>query len=141
MYYVIDFHYFALYTSIPYFTNTKSIPMKPLAKLFIFNLITILTVSLSAQDIYFTISGEYNNTKVSIDSLLFENLSNNSSLLFSNLPIQDEYLINLSKQEIEESTGIRTMKNISSFTMVKCIPGEFLNRNYVDRVKSHLEAK
>lgn len=59
-------------------------------------LILFLVYNLNAQDLIYTISGEIENTKTTLDSILIENISNSTRLLFDDLPKeQTEYKINL----------------------------------------------
>ncbi|MBN2699163.1 MAG: T9SS type A sorting domain-containing protein [Bacteroidales bacterium] len=91
-----------------------------------------LVFKLSAQDVVYTISGEYEGNNIALDSILFENLKNGTSLVFDNLPVQNDYIINLTKQEHQGSTGINLYapadKNIC---VVKNVPGQIhLKCNY-----------
>lgn len=69
----------------------------------IFMLLIICTVK--GQDLIYTVKGEYNSNPLSLDSILIENLSNGTRLLFGNLPIQPDYKINLSSGVQEGPTG------------------------------------
>jgi hypothetical protein len=93
-------------------------------KLAIFILLLNITVILFGQDILFTINSEKDWQDSYLNSILFENLSNGSSLLFEELPDQDGYIINLSKQTLDITTGILDIHADESFKIVKSIPGE-----------------
>ncbi|MFC0878136.1 RagB/SusD family nutrient uptake outer membrane protein [Saccharicrinis sp. FJH2] len=72
----------------------------------ILNLILLCCVySISAKDIIYNISGSEGINKTSLDSIRIENLSNSSMLVFNDLPIRDEYLINLTEQKLDFNTG------------------------------------
>ncbi|NLU38984.1 MAG: hypothetical protein GXX78_08855, partial [Bacteroidales bacterium] len=51
----------------------------------------------NAQDIIYTISGEINSQKTSLDSIAIENLSKQSTAGFGNLPVRDDYRISLTR--------------------------------------------
>jgi uncharacterized protein (TIGR02145 family) len=87
---------------------------------FIFAISTIF-----AQDLIYTLSGELNQQKTSLDSILVENLTNNSRILFDSLPQYNVYNINLSKNSLAETVGIYNSKNTTGFRVVKNIPGMF----------------
>ena len=87
---------------------------------FIFAISTIF-----AQDLIYTLSGELNQQKTPLDSILVENLSNNSRILFDSLPLYDVYYINLSKNTLGETVGINNTKNTTGFRVAKNIPGMF----------------
>lgn len=71
-----------------------------------------------------TISGEYNDVKVPLDSILIENRSNNTTLFFGNLPEQNDYQINLSKNALSGITSINLIKDNEAFTVTRNIPGK-----------------
>lgn len=81
--------------------------------------------SVFAQDIIYTISGELDNQKVPLDSILVENLSNNTWITFNNLPEEEYYQINLTKKSYWGATGIDFREsNPSGFTEVVNTPGK-----------------
>ncbi len=81
--------------------------------------------SLSAQDIIYTVSGELNKSKVPLDSILVENLTNNTWITFNNLPDELYYQINLTKKAYWGTTGINHLQNnMSGFTESQNMPGE-----------------
>lgn len=98
--------------------------MKTLFKNFLVIAFAILVNSLSGQDIFYTISGEIDEQKVGLDSILFENLQNDTRLLFDNLPEQEDYVINLSTQTHWGSTGVDDLEFENGFNIVKNTAGE-----------------
>lgn len=98
--------------------------MKKLSKQFLIIAFTIIVNSLFGQDIIYTISGEIDEQKVGLDSILFENLQNNTRLLFDNLSEQEDYVINLSTQTLMGSTGIDNLQFENGFDMLKNTAGE-----------------
>ena len=58
---------------------------------------------LNAQNLVYTVSGEYNNEKVALDSIIIENVTNNSRIVFGDLPVQNLYEIDLTEWK---TTGI-----------------------------------
>ncbi len=68
--------------------------------------IVCLTTGLVGQDVIYTICGEKDGQTTYLDSMLFENLSNGTSLLFDELPNQDYYDFNLSTQTLGIATDI-----------------------------------
>ena len=85
-------------------------------------------VSATAQDTRYIVRGkvvvsENDTTQTPLDSILFENLTNGTRLLFNSLPDQTEYTINLSTQSIDNTTGIFNKKTGSSFSLICNIPG------------------
>ena len=89
------------------------------------NLITIVAMCLfsvlnaKAQDIIYTISGEVENQKTPLKSILFENLTNDTRLIFHNLPEQEEYVINLNAQQILNGTGINENRYLANWQVSK----------------------
>lgn len=113
---------------IPYtkFKQPKLPAMKPKIKYLACIFISAISISISAQDVFFTISAEYNNTKVSVDSISFENISNNTKISFTALPEREEYEINLTTQEVVEPIGMPLLRHESAYRIVRCIPGELV---------------
>lgn len=98
--------------------------MKTLFKNFLVIAFAILVNSLFSQDIFYTISGEIDEQKVGLDSILFENLQNDTRLLFDNLSEQEDYVINLSTQTHWGSTGVDNLQFENGFNIVKNTAGE-----------------
>jgi len=69
-------------------------------------LVCLFLGTLHAQDLIFTIRGEYDNQAVSLDSILVENNTNGTSISFYDLPERDDYRINLTKKVLDGSNGI-----------------------------------
>ncbi len=74
----------------------------------------------TAQDIIYTISGNYNESKTPIDSITIDNLTNGTRISFTDLPEHDFYQINLTKNsywgtvdvfDIEEASPFRIQQN------------------------------
>ena len=84
-----------------------------------------LVFVLSAQDVIYTVSGELNNEKVSLDSILVENLTNKTWITFSNLPDELYYQINLTKKSYWGTTDVNSFQNnFSGFIESQNMPGE-----------------
>jgi hypothetical protein len=78
------------------------------------------------QDIIYTISGEINNQKVPLDSIMVENLSNNTWMTFNNLPSEQYYQINLTKKAFWGTVGINEVNNGTGFIEVQNLPGSII---------------
>ena len=96
--------------------------MKYLVRLFLAAAIFPYRVAI-AQEITYTVSADLNNQMVSIDSILFENLSNNTSLWFKNLPVQEDYIINLTLKKLESTTGVFSNKSEEQYRVLRSYPG------------------
>ena len=93
-------------------------------------LVFILISENTAQDLIYTVSGILDNEKIALDSILVENLSNNTRLLFGPLPSQDEYRINLSKKVLTSVDGMEVEG--PAFSVAQNYPGTLklrYNRN------------
>lgn len=87
--------------------------------------------SLNSQDIFCTISGEIDNQKVGLESILIVNTTNNSQLLFENLSEQSDYVINLTNKALWGSTGLSDYQFENGYKIVKNTFGELIiNVNY-----------
>jgi hypothetical protein len=96
--------------------------MKNLAILILLINVTFL---LQGQDINYTLNCEKNGANTNLDSILFENLSNDSHIIFGALPDQRSYVVNLSSQKIEINTGLMNFIDEDQlYKVVKNIPGE-----------------
>jgi uncharacterized protein (TIGR02145 family) len=100
--------------------------MKPSIRLFVLLILSFFSLSNFSQDILFYISGEYKSEKIAIDSIHFKNFTNKTSLKFTALPVQDEYVVNMTTQEIVDPTGIPTIDKGSGFKILRCVPGELV---------------
>ena len=100
--------------------------MKTTSRLFFLLVVASFSLSGFPQDIFFNISAEYKNAKVAIDSIYFKNFTNKTSLKFTQLPVKEEYVINMTTQQIIEPIGIRTIEIGSGFKIMKNIPGELM---------------
>ena len=78
------------------------------------------------QDIIFTISGELNNQKVPLDSIMVENLSNNTWMTFNDLPDEQYYQINLTKKAFWGTVGTNDFNSGTGFIEVQNLPGSLV---------------
>lgn len=92
--------------------------MKKLTLLFL-----LLPVFLNAQDIIYTVSGDYNGGKTPFDSIMVDNITNGTSISFSNLPEHDYYQINLTKNAYWGTVSVFDIEEPSSFTLLENSPG------------------
>ena len=90
-----------------------------------------LTIAIYPQDIIYSISGEYNEQKIPIDSIVVINYSNDSKIVFDNLPEKEIYHINLTKKSLWDVTGIPNVILPSIFNVSQNSPG-FLKISYND---------
>jgi len=94
-------------------------------KLLLLILLINVTCLLHGQDIIYTVNCEKNGVNTKLDSIKFENLSNDSHIVFGELQDQTNYAVNLSLQQIETNTGFLNLINEDqTFKIVKNIPGE-----------------
>ena len=84
-----------------------------------------------SQNLIYTVSGEMNATKVALDSILVENLTNDTQILFDNLPIRDYYRINLTKNILDAPVGINQVEKAASFVVAANSPG-MITLNYLE---------
>jgi len=80
----------------------------------------------SGQDIIYTISGELNNNKVPLDSIMVENITNNTWMTFKDLPELNYYQINLSEKTFWGTVGINDLHAEPGFIEVQNIPGSLV---------------
>lgn len=78
---------------------------------------------LNAQDIIYTVCGKHNQSKIPLDSILVENISNGKSLTFRNLPEGDSYLINLTKNTFGGTVDVYNLMKSEPFQVMGNIPG------------------
>ena len=101
-----------------------------MTKLITLVLLIYFTPLVHGQDIIYTINYEKDGTNTNLDSILFENLTNDSRITFGALPEQDYYVVNLSSQEIEINTDlIDFVDKGQMFELIKNIPGEISIKN------------
>jgi hypothetical protein len=105
-----------------YFSTTLIIHQ--MKKLILIASIIFATSTVFAQDVIYTISGEINQTKTPLDSILVENLSNGTSSLFDNLPEHDFYQINLTQNAYWGTVGISDINQSPQFAEVQNLPGK-----------------
>ena len=89
-------------------------------------LLMILAIStIMAQDLIYTISGEINQSKTTLDSVLIENLTNDTRILFDGLPEHDYYQINLTKNAFWGTVGVNDiLENDVAFEVLTNVPGQ-----------------
>jgi len=76
-----------------------------------------------AQDLIYTVSGEIEGNKTSLDSILVENLTNDTRILFDNLPVLDYYQINLTQNAFWGTVGISNLEKNPVFDVIENRPG------------------
>ncbi len=77
-----------------------------------------------SQDLIYTISADIEEQKTALDSILVENLTNDSWIIFSDLPHLESYRINLTKKELLGNTGLAGFNRSSGFIEYENRPGE-----------------
>lgn len=85
--------------------------------------LVFLSLPVMSQDIIYTISGELNNQKVSLDSIMMENLTNNTWMTFKDLPDEQYYQINLTKKAFWGTVGVNDFGIGAGFIEVQNLPG------------------
>jgi hypothetical protein len=75
------------------------------------------------RDLIFTISGEVDQQKISLDSIQLEDLSNDQRILFDNLPVMDYYQINLSQNVLWGNVNARSTAMKQEFVETINLPG------------------
>ena len=84
----------------------------------------VFVYSLSAQDIIYTLSTTRDGKTFAIDSVLVENLSNQTEIMFGNLPSGlPEYNINLTQKAFWGATGIQKQSADKGFFVGRNTPG------------------
>ncbi len=76
-----------------------------------------------AQDIIYTVSGDYNGGNIPLNSIIVDNITNGTSITFSDLPENDYYQINLSKNAYWGTVDVFDIEKASSFSAVQNEPG------------------
>jgi len=92
--------------------------MRTLSRYFLTLVFSLIFTTLIGQDIYYTISGEINDQKVGIDSILFENLENDTRFLIDNLSEQSDYEVNLTTQTLSGATSINDFAFENGFSLL-----------------------
>ncbi len=94
-------------------------------KLISISLMFIFSVSIvRSQDIIYTISGQFDEENISLDSILIENITNGTEFLFDDLPENPDYQINLTEKQYWGTTGINSLKEDPGFVVLRNIPGK-----------------
>jgi hypothetical protein len=88
-----------------------------------------------SQDIIYTVSAELNKDKMILDSILVENISNDTWILFKSLPPLDYYQINLTKKSFWGTTGINDLIYSPDFSIESNLPG-ILSVRYHKNIQS-----
>jgi len=98
--------------------------MKTHLRHFLVIVFALIFTTLFGQDIFYTLSGEVSEQKVGLDSILFENLQNDTRLLFDNLSDQEDYVINLTTQTLSDATGISDLELENEFSLLSNTNGK-----------------
>ena len=93
-------------------------------KIYIFTIVFCFGIGIvSAQDLIYTVSGEIDENKTSLDSILVKNISNDTRILFDDLPALEYYQINLTKEAFWGSVGIMFIDEPPAFNVAENSPG------------------
>ncbi|HNX78611.1 MAG TPA: hypothetical protein PKJ24_01955, partial [Prolixibacteraceae bacterium] len=87
-----------------------------------FILLIFITGMSSGQDLIYTISALNGNETSPLDSILVENVSNKTSILFSDLPPRKDYIINLTQKAFQGTTS-SGLTSESRFRILQNQPG------------------
>ncbi|HPT30783.1 MAG TPA: FISUMP domain-containing protein [Prolixibacteraceae bacterium] len=87
-----------------------------------FVLLIFITGMSSGQDLIYTISALNGNETSPLDSILVENVSNKTSILFSDLPPRKDYIINLTQKAFQGTTS-SGLTSESRFRILQNQPG------------------
>ncbi len=79
-----------------------------------------------AQDIILTLSAEIDQEKTSLDSILVENISNGTDTIYSNLPENDFYRINLTNYNLLGAYDWDFNQSSGSFSIMRNLPGNIV---------------
>jgi len=79
--------------------------------------------SVKGQDLIYTITGKAGETATSLDSILFENISNRTRILFSDLPARKDYMINLTQKVFWGTTVSALTEASGGFNIIQNQPG------------------
>jgi uncharacterized protein (TIGR02145 family) len=78
---------------------------------------------LKAQDLIYTVRGEIEDTSTPLDSILVENLTNKTRILFGNLPDRKDYQVNLTQKAYWGTTGLSPIRDGLGLYILKNLPG------------------
>jgi uncharacterized protein (TIGR02145 family) len=78
---------------------------------------------LTAQDLVYTVTAKSGDIPISIDSILVENVSNHTRILFANLPVRKDYVINLTQGTFQGTTESPILQKNPVFTVIRNQPG------------------
>lgn len=79
---------------------------------------------INGQDLIYTISGELDNEKVSLDSILVENISNSTWMTFRDLPKQQYYHIDLTQKILLGTNNVNSLDKSPGFVISQNLPGK-----------------
>lgn len=92
-------------------------------KLILCILFSVNFLGLCAQDIIYTVSGKYDQSKIPLDSILVENVTNGKILSFRNLPDGDNYLLNLTNNTFGGTVDVYDVKKAGPLLVIGNLPG------------------
>ena len=82
-----------------------------------------------SQDIIVTINAKLNNQSVPVDSIQILNLTNNTKLVFNDLPVKPNYQINLSKEAFWGTTFNDALNTREGLKIIQNTPGNLQVQN------------
>jgi uncharacterized protein (TIGR02145 family) len=92
-------------------------------RLLLFLSLLSVQYALTAQDLIYTVSAKSGDNTISLDSILVENVSNHTQILFANLPARRDYIINLTQGAFQGTTEASILQKNPLFTIVRNQPG------------------
>ena len=92
-------------------------------KLILCILFSVNFLGLCAKDIIYTVSGKYDQSKIPLDSILVENVTNGKILSFRNLPDGDNYLLNLTNNTFGGTVDVYDVKKAGPLLVIGNLPG------------------
>ncbi|MBN1819694.1 MAG: hypothetical protein JXR31_12075 [Prolixibacteraceae bacterium] len=101
-------------------------------RIFILLVLSIHLQNLSSQEIILSISGEFNEKKIPLDSLLIENLTNGTDTIFKPVDILDRFQINLTKGSLINNIDSEILHKSEKASILKNVPGEIVI-NYISK--------
>ncbi len=90
-----------------------------------------------SQDIIYTISGQYDEANIPLDSILIENITNGTKILFDDLPENPDYQINLTQKQYWGTTSIHSLNEETGFVVLQNMPGK-LSLSYVKSIPTNI---
>ena len=92
-------------------------------KALLFLFFCVLVLFSNAQDVIYTVEGKVDHAATPVDSILVEDLSNNTRILFDNLPNLTRYNINLTQKALWGATLLKTQGQNPGFKVTSNYPG------------------